>query len=698
MRETSLSVNQTYAKKYEERKKKEELSQLQEKYRDTRRTARNGGDSDSSAESASTSDTDEDSDAELLTPGVETEIITTIQRIRNKDPVIYNTSTAFFGDQDAEADDSNEAFKAQNHGRSSESKRSEKPVFLKDILRTELLKHGGTRDVEADDDRQMLRKHIKSHAEEQEELRQEFLSAAGGSVSGRKKSQLLADDSDHSDADGDDLLKPRRKSHEEAEEEESEFAKFLAAKTRAGKLTMDAPVLQFFRDRAEDEDEEAESFLKDYLLNQKWLDRSKSRVPALDEVVGSDDADGDDRDKEEEFDEKVDEFEAAYNFRFEQQGADVVIGHPRPSQLTDSVRARPHAEKRKEVRERREERKNTEKLAAKEELKRLKALKKEELTRRINAVVHVAGAGSRRSARAQTLPEEQIAKLLEKDDFDSAEYDRIMQSTFGDEYYGDDDDDGGDVAAEDGEKEAPQKPVIGDLSLLNEQDREMLEDVYEDGDAAHSEGGDDGPPQGQRSGGAYIGRHARIPVKQVLAELDKMDYEDILASGLKTRFKYRAVDPRSFGLDTVDIFSMNERDLNNQVSLKRLAPYRTDTGNGDGGREMDEVAYRAKKRKIQARTDDARIAERVEDARRRLEANALRVGVSSEVYAAYVTPSTKTTQEVLTKEAIQKVAEDKIREKRRRKRERRKAKKASRQEEKANESDEEEEEKVEATS
>ena len=60
-------------------------------------------------------------------------------------------------------------------------------------------------------------------------------------------------------------------------------------------------------------------WLCSYILNQGWVDKSKSRVPTYKEVTGSYSEDGmDDLDKENEFDEVAEEFETSYNFRFEE--------------------------------------------------------------------------------------------------------------------------------------------------------------------------------------------------------------------------------------------------------------------------------------------------------------------------------------------------------------------------------------------
>lgn len=68
-----------------------------------------------------------------------------------------------------------------------------------------------------------------------------------------------------------------------------------------------------------------------YILNRGWIDREKKAVPTYDDIVGrpgakeeGDESDDDEEhpwgkiDEEEEFDEKAEEFETEYNFRFEE--------------------------------------------------------------------------------------------------------------------------------------------------------------------------------------------------------------------------------------------------------------------------------------------------------------------------------------------------------------------------------------------
>lgn len=54
------------------------------------------------------------------------------------------------------------------------------------------------------------------------------------------------------------------------------------------------------------------------------------------------------------------------------------------------------------------------------------------------------------------------------------------------------------------------------------------------------------------------------------------NFFSLFLGGLATRFKYRDVKPNRYGLSAEEIFEKEDKDLNQIVSVKKLAPYRGD--------------------------------------------------------------------------------------------------------------------------
>ena len=61
--------------------------------------------------------------------------------------------------------------------------------------------------------------------------------------------------------------------------------------------------------------------------------------------------------------------------------------------------------------------------------------------------------------------------------------------------------------------------------------------------------------------------------ERIEEEIDQMDFEDTIAGGLKTRFKYAKVEPNSYGLETDEVLNANAGELNQFVSLRRMSAY-----------------------------------------------------------------------------------------------------------------------------
>ena len=136
--DVTLGINKDYAKRFENRKKKQELARLQQLY----------GDAEDSEDAES-----EDEDAELLTPDLDLQIFKTIDKIRAKDRDLYDPSKQWFEntgtnqDRVDEVDEVDEVEDAPASGGDGEGSSQAKPAGKqpkpqKVTLRSQLLEHG----------------------------------------------------------------------------------------------------------------------------------------------------------------------------------------------------------------------------------------------------------------------------------------------------------------------------------------------------------------------------------------------------------------------------------------------------------------------------------------------------------------------------------------------------------------------------
>lgn len=218
--DASFGLNKGYAKRFEKRKKMQELSRLRQLH----------GDEDSEdAES-------EDEDAKLLTPALDLEILKTIDKIKNKKEGIYDQERVFF----------DEAEQGESSGSSSDDDDGEsiKPAAKRALtLKQQLLEQGAEALVSDDEDdaeatkalakRRRLKGQL-AYDEEQKKLREAFVSEAAGD--GGTEGEALEEG--QGEAVGEEaaggLLRKRALTGEEADAESADYSSWLKKQLESG--------------------------------------------------------------------------------------------------------------------------------------------------------------------------------------------------------------------------------------------------------------------------------------------------------------------------------------------------------------------------------------------------------------------------------------------------------------------------------
>ncbi|XP_058107572.1 uncharacterized protein LOC131251085 [Magnolia sinica] len=563
---SKIEIDQEFARRYEHNKRREDLHRLKELQK---RGFVDGSDlnSDESSESDGYDDL-VDSD------GKDLEFYDALVKVKKMDPILDSKDSKLF-------DSENEDERGIEEGK---KKKDKKPMYLKDVVAKHLIEEG------AEFEEKDSGSKVKSYSDEQEEIRRSFLKAADEAFNGGN---------DDDDDDGGDLLVEKKKAEEESGSD--------------GEI--DKRLDEYFGD--DGNLSENEMFLKSFLKNKMWVDREAGQKPTDEEIMEVlEDA--------EEL-EKQEKFELECQFRHEEGTGDRVLGHARF--LEGSVRKKSNT--RKEQRKRKEERQTLAELERKEELKHLKNVKKKEIMEKLEKIRAIAGIGEDGGCVLD------VGDLEE--DFNPEEYDKKMKEMFSEGYYDAEDPDPGfgsdcdldDLKKPDFDKEdellgLPKgwdvcRPGDGFLAVRekilkhkgDENDDEMSDGLKQDEEEErqdgkkkrkrggfvavrekilkHREDGNDDeiladPEQeeegeeeehrdGKRKRKHEISFQEKVALDKDLEEYYKLDYEDTIGD-LKTRFKYMSVPSNRYGLNAAELLMADDKDLNQYVSLKKLAPYR----------------------------------------------------------------------------------------------------------------------------
>ncbi|ODV69640.1 Krr1-domain-containing protein [Hyphopichia burtonii NRRL Y-1933] len=448
---------------------------------------------------------EEDEYGQLITDNVETGINKVLEALKNDPKKLLDPNLKFFDDPEK-----NSALK--------EKINKEKPMYLKDYHRQNLL----SGDFKHEDDENEYgtvdgeKPFVVTEREERNQLLSDIKSA-------------FNDDEDDDGSD-DDFLKKKESKKDDIEKPKTVLP---------------------------DPEKNQEAFLNAFLDNQAWIPKKNDKVLDLDKI---------DNDDEEDFDNAVEDFEKAYNFRYEDPNAAEIVSYAR----NQATLRRSNTNSRKRQRDKKIELKEKENQEKEELLKKKKTQKMNKVLDRLTKIKEAVG---------EEVSDETIQKVfgnsLLDEDFDDADWDSKMAQIFDEQYYGNED-----SKPEWGEDDE----IMGDFHKENKEDSDQAEDEEQSQEDLDGE-----PPKKKSKKEKLKEKKSSKKEKQSLKEkaqqivesnavkiLDEVEDERGRSQDKEeVRFKYRDVSPETFGLSTRDIILADDKQLNSFIGIKKFAPYRS---------------------------------------------------------------------------------------------------------------------------
>lgn len=554
-----FTINEEYAKRFEHNAKRAELHRrkksqsssctaianskfaVEEKYGNSKRARwlkeKENGKRDEEVDSDESSSESEDDEGELATENLDAEISATLQAIRSKDPRVYDSSAKFYSE-----------FGVDNTAQVDV--KEEKPMYLRDYHRKNILE--GNIGEEDDDDGDS--DAPKTYAQEQREM-----SALV------KQMHAAAEDDDGSDDEEEQFLVRK-----EMPAEESRIAK--------GAHTVPD---------VETADKDPETFLSNFMASRGWVPGESSKFQPFE----SDD---------EEYDARAEEFEQAYNMRFEDPkfSNEKLQTYSREATAKRTVR-REELSGRKKIRERERERKEELKQEKEEEKARLRKLKIDEMEQRVKKIRQSAGM------KGQDVDLAEWADVLE-DDWDDEKWEGLMHARFGKGYYAekdrepswDDDIDIKDIVpdfededdkpafslSEDEWADAPTGIIPFDSDEEADAPTGTVPMYSDDGEQVDTPTSSSKAKKKEHQRALQDKRRATKRDRRIIESLvdQNLDVDMAISRPSKkakpddTRplFRYRDTSPTAFGLTPLEILTASDAQLNEFVGLKKLASFR----------------------------------------------------------------------------------------------------------------------------
>ncbi|KAG5925351.1 hypothetical protein E4U42_004386 [Claviceps africana] len=574
---SGFKVNEEYARRFEYNKKREERQKLEEKYNTDGRARNVGGrpkdnngaendDENENDDDSSSSNETEDEDGFLATEDLDAQISATLQAIRNKDPRVYDKDYKFIQLPDGEGE-----------GEEAGKVKKEKPVYLRDYQREKLLR-GDIGGSDAEDDGAP-----QTYNQAQDALKRSIVSEI--------KAAKGEDSSDDSDDDG-GFMKKKRNGTESA----------TAARTDNGVHPSRAATIKVSELDVENADKDPENYLSNFLAARAWIPEEGGKWKAFESDDGEDNN-------------NADEFEQAYNLRFEdpEKSNEVLKSYARDFAAARSVR-RDERTGRQRQRDLERERKEEEKRQRREEKARLRKLKLEETEEKLRKVKQAAGAVGKELTEAEWM-------AFLDDAWENDKWEEEMTKRFGDAYYAAEDDGTAGADSDDQDEDAdnsqkkkkrkhPTKPkwdddidikdlvpdfeddvdkLVADVSLTDEADnnRNGPEAGGDDDDDKDEE--EESRPAKKRRAADHKrerlesqkqARQQRSKLEALVDSKLELTNHELLSNTAPSNkgsmpFRYREASPQSFGMTARDILlAPSDKDLNDFVGLKKLASFR----------------------------------------------------------------------------------------------------------------------------
>jgi len=498
--------------------------------------------------SSEESQSEDDEDGWKVTEAVEKEFYKTLNKIKKKDPTIYDKNVDFFKDVSIPE--------------SKEGKSKSSSFTLRDYERKIIVEKGGELSDEEPSSKKLKNCKLPTYVEEQESLKNSI------------KAALNSDGEDDSEEQWGGLFKKRQKTKEEKGKEEETYKEWLKGQKDCEPKCEESEEMKQLHDYWTNPNlDKEEKFLRDYVLNKKFLDGEEEDNLSTENIADEM--------------EKCEQDDVQPGHTFEEPDQEFIQRYPRVMENSVRRKNEHRKEKRIEVRER----KRKEKQKKKSEIQKRKKEKKKEIEDKIEELKKLTGNDQLAFENALNA------------DFDIDEHDKIMNRILNDEFYSHEDPSFNPNVPGRLEDEWNEE-LHEDTENINENNddfnlEEQPEETFNCEDPSFNMDCDYDPDQNMPKETKSRSRrrkdkHRRTTVSEAVRKQKPVfdparhssfqkyvdhyygiDCEDFIGD-MPCRFKYRRTIPNSYGLTVEEILSADEKELERWCSIKRIHQLRPD--------------------------------------------------------------------------------------------------------------------------